>query len=588
MLELGSIICGFRKQFVWQKLLWIGLILSLTACHSVRDRNDLVLDRADSLMQEYPDSALSLLETLSFSQKVTSSQSARYALLLTQAHDKNYVTHTDDSLIRIAVNYYDSIAENVGLQAKAHYYWGRVEQDRNRVPSCAREFLIAISLAEKAKDNNLLCLSYSNLGYVFFQEDLNNKADSCFQRARLLVQQSQDSTRLALILVNLGQNYIALGQAKYPAAKECLTHALVIAEKKADKRMERLATLLLSTLYSRLEDGRKAVEFAKRCIALSDEKSCFGAYLLLGDGYYKLGEYDSAQVYLNKSLPVDNYNTRLGAYMRLSDIAKVEKRYAEAIAFENLVTAYQDSVILCQQDVTLVSAIKDVQIHSVEKEQAVFFGRFRYLFFFLFLALATLIVFFVYKRKRYYLEALNAQLEHKKSREDLNRELELKTVALGQLQQLLSLRRDEPESLDVKQMREQICVLERERAMILKSLLKHVKVYLKMQQIICYYKQYGDYKEHFGIDDWSHLMISIDPSRQFYERLMACNDFLLDDEVHLCYLLQIGLSVIDISIVMGCTRDNIYKKKQTVYAKLKLAADNDDLKESWGKIAPLF
>lgn len=572
------------RRFMRQKLFLFGLIFSLVACHSVANRDDLLLARADSLMQEYPDSALSLLETLSLPQNLPAPQSARYALLLTQAHDKNYITHTDDSLIRIAVHYYDSVGEDVGSRAKAHYYWGRVQQDRKKIPACAREYLIAVSLAETINGDHLLCSAYSNLGYVFYQENLNDKADSCFQQAKLLAQQSNDSARLSLVLVNQGQNYIAKGQTTYPLAEECLTRALVIAEKTENSSMERLATLFLSTLYSRLEDGEKAVEFAKRTIALSNKKRSSGAYLLLGDGYYKLGKYDSAQIYLQKSLQTDSYETQVGAYMRLSDIAEIEKRYEEAILFENFVTAYQDSVSLRQQDAALVSAIKDVQIHFIQKKQAVFFERFSYLFIFLFLALTSLAAFIIYKKKIYHLEALRISKEHEKFTDELGQ----KSLALEQLQQQLDLRLYEEESAEAQQVREQICILEEERTLILKSLLEHMEVYLKMQKIISYYKRCGGYKEYFGQDDWLHLMASIDPSEHFRKCLMACNGSLFDDEIHLCYLLQIGLSIIDISIVMGCTRDNVYKKKKAVFNKLRTAAENDDLKDNWERVARIF
>ena len=55
-------------------------------------------------------------------------EKAKYALLLTQAEDKNYILHTSDSLINIAVCYYDSI-QDTDLSAKSHYYLGRVYQD---------------------------------------------------------------------------------------------------------------------------------------------------------------------------------------------------------------------------------------------------------------------------------------------------------------------------------------------------------------------------------------------------------------------------------------------------------------------------
>lgn len=90
------------------------LSLLLTSCHN-EIRNHSLLDRADSLMLEYPDSALLLLEDIGVEELTTLDCRARYALLLTQAKDKNYILHHDDSLIRIAVNFYDS-TENTFLR----------------------------------------------------------------------------------------------------------------------------------------------------------------------------------------------------------------------------------------------------------------------------------------------------------------------------------------------------------------------------------------------------------------------------------------------------------------------------------------
>ena len=57
-------------------------------------------------MDTYPDSALQLLKTIDSKHLVTKEGKARYALLYSQALDKNYIDVTEDSLINIAVEYY--------------------------------------------------------------------------------------------------------------------------------------------------------------------------------------------------------------------------------------------------------------------------------------------------------------------------------------------------------------------------------------------------------------------------------------------------------------------------------------------------
>ena len=67
------------------------------------------------------DSALVVLENISAKELVFSSSKARYALLLTQARDKNYILHTDDSLIRIAVDYYDGTGDVAFFRFSAYF-----------------------------------------------------------------------------------------------------------------------------------------------------------------------------------------------------------------------------------------------------------------------------------------------------------------------------------------------------------------------------------------------------------------------------------------------------------------------------------
>lgn len=62
---------------------------------------------ADSLMHVCPDTALQLLQAILPDTLPSAEQRAHYALLLTQAHDKNYLTHTSDSLILTAMRHYN-------------------------------------------------------------------------------------------------------------------------------------------------------------------------------------------------------------------------------------------------------------------------------------------------------------------------------------------------------------------------------------------------------------------------------------------------------------------------------------------------
>lgn len=99
--------CCYPKRYLllfFSLLVSVGSILmsvSLSSCSS-SVKSPLLLS-ADSLMEIYPDSALSILESISSPQKLPRADRALYALLLTQARHKNYIALGDDSLIKTAV-----------------------------------------------------------------------------------------------------------------------------------------------------------------------------------------------------------------------------------------------------------------------------------------------------------------------------------------------------------------------------------------------------------------------------------------------------------------------------------------------------
>ena len=91
------------KTHILLSLIFLFGILSGCAEHSsLQD----TLDKAENFMENHPDSAYSLLQTVDSDALRTRDGRARYALLYTQAQDKNYIDETNDSLISVATNYY--------------------------------------------------------------------------------------------------------------------------------------------------------------------------------------------------------------------------------------------------------------------------------------------------------------------------------------------------------------------------------------------------------------------------------------------------------------------------------------------------
>lgn len=109
------------------------------------------LAEAEHLMTAYPDSALSILESMDISDIHSNSDRALYGLLMTQALDKNHLNPTDESLITPAVEYYRHDAD-ILRSIKSNYYQGRVYLNKNNNPMALVSFFKAKNMAESYGD----------------------------------------------------------------------------------------------------------------------------------------------------------------------------------------------------------------------------------------------------------------------------------------------------------------------------------------------------------------------------------------------------------------------------------------------------
>ena len=94
------------------------------------------LSRAESLIQHNTDSALMILDSMEVPSPSDKFQYATWCLLITQARDKNYIKHISDSLINMALDYFEKQDDPV-RKATALYYEGRVNHDLNNAEEAA-------------------------------------------------------------------------------------------------------------------------------------------------------------------------------------------------------------------------------------------------------------------------------------------------------------------------------------------------------------------------------------------------------------------------------------------------------------------
>lgn len=234
-----------------QKLILLSIYTILLAACTGRLSYNRLLVQADSLMQSRPDSALQLLESLETQKLSTRADNAYYALLLTQARDKNFILQTDDTLIKLAIQYYNTQNDNEML-AKAHYYQGCVWRDNNDYPKAINEFLTTLSLTNEKKDTELQSLAYSSMGYLYFLQGLDAEADSIYQLAETLSYHQKDTVSLVYALSQRGM--INLERMHYTEAEQQMLQALSLSQSFSDITIKSPVYESLSFLYDKIGD----------------------------------------------------------------------------------------------------------------------------------------------------------------------------------------------------------------------------------------------------------------------------------------------------------------------------------------------
>ena len=146
-------------------LIVLLVVLLFGACSDPKHVTE-PLHRAEALMNEHPDSALNLLKGIAQTELQTEAHHARYALLYSQALDKNYSDKTNDSLINVAVDYYRQTDE-VRSKFLSYYYKGRIHINAGENPEAMLAFMEAEQLVDALGDDYYAGLLYQYIASIY-------------------------------------------------------------------------------------------------------------------------------------------------------------------------------------------------------------------------------------------------------------------------------------------------------------------------------------------------------------------------------------------------------------------------------------
>ena len=320
--------CSKRYLLVFSILLVsvgsIFMSVSLSSCSSPSVKNPLLLC-ADSLMETCPDSALSILESITCPQKMPRADRALYALLLTQARHKNYIALEDDSLIKTAVDYYGDKKKSLRA-AKAHYYWGATYSEMGYTSFAVEEYLTAIRLMPVRDE--FLAMIYDNLADCYEKDDLYDIAIEAYRQAyQILEGESQQTYPLR------GIARICLLQNKKDSALFYYQKALDYASAEQDSSLIGALYHDLAMVYNEKKDYVQADKYVSKAMMIQGDDAV-NVCLSKAQIMLNLNRLDSASYFFSKNIDRLNIYGKAVCYDGMHQIAK--KRGEWKVATENM------------------------------------------------------------------------------------------------------------------------------------------------------------------------------------------------------------------------------------------------------------
>ncbi len=219
----------------------IGLLVLLVLLGSCNRETAKVLDEAESCMQAYPDSALSLIRNIDTTTLVRPAMKARFALLHAMALDKNWIDTTDVGVVMPAVEYYGN-QWPLTKRVKPYYYLGRIQYNGGNYADAIISFTRANECAKSLKDARFRSLIFQAIGdtygstYLF--EDAIRYTDSSYTYCMMAGDTAlaySSLYRKAQLLNNIKQFAAADSILRFLLENESCLYPQVVPKVMADK-----------------------------------------------------------------------------------------------------------------------------------------------------------------------------------------------------------------------------------------------------------------------------------------------------------------------------------------------------------------
>lgn len=556
----------------------VGLIFILISCSPTPNAIVDSLSQAQKCMEAYPDSALKILQEISSPEKLHGKAQADYALLMTQAMHKNNIKYTSDSLISIALEYYDAYAVDPVSEGKTFFYYGKVMQALDNIELAMKYYLKAKDILDATKEYKILGLIEEGMGNLNRKQRLMEEALANFKSSLKYSSYIDDSLGICLAYRNIARTYV--GKKEVDSAFYYYDKALNIASLRKSF-LEASILRELGGIYRSANNYSKAEYYFLASVDKEkDTKELYRSYLSLGYLYVQYNMFEKAEDALKKCLKRNNDILQKDAYECLYHLERKKGDLTLAILYKDKADSLleithnsetQEILAELQQKYKSEKLQKENLQVKTEKQNSQ-------------LIAAILIFLISIVGIYYYLRFRNNRARMKEiSKQILENEIEIKRLGkeIEGYQEEYSKVQESSTSKISELIGEMTLLVKQNRK--LNSLLDDAQKGITPKED----SKLVDYISAFRIlfllrtekeipAKWTVLYPLVDfLYRDFVSRLQMSYDELTKHDLEICILLKLGFTKEELRDVFHITLDGVIKAKKRLKKRLKLAADED-------------
>lgn len=555
------------------------------SCHRDTDALNMTFSKVEKCMDLCPDSALNLLKGIHDPEKLWGESQATYALLMTQAMDKNYMKFSSDSLIALALNYYTITQTSPIMYAKALFYHGRVMLELDKEEEALKSFLAAKDVYERTKDHKMLALILEEIGMINRRQELFDDALSNFREALDTHIRLKDSLGIISVSQNIARVY--LFKSQWDSCSYYYNNALEIAVKKNLSEISILHEL--GILYRSMQELSEAERYFLAAYEKeTDEEKKYMECLSLGYLYMQMGQTENARKYLKMSAKSSKAYTQISAFDCLYFLEKDIDNFEEAIVYHELADSITNAMEELNSRELIASLQKKYENEKLQNDNL--HMKVRYTNFMLWGMIAFLIVvacmcYYYYKNRNNKKKIAEIESQIRENEEEIERyQQEIEDIQISKDQVLKENLMLEENRTKVGELNGKIILLTMQN----KTLSEHLKElggelnvgtssssFIHAFRLLLAIKE-GTLRGKLSNEERQKLFSLFDLMYWNYvTRLLERAPTLTKHDLEICCFLKFGLTHEELSCIFHTTSDSVTRAKGRLKGRLGVSPQDD-------------